>query len=1410
LKNYSSVAVVILLFLMPAISTHLFAQSVSPKFKRLTTYDGLSQGHVSAILKDHTGFMWFATDGGLNKYDGYKFTVYKNDADKTTGIGSNFVYDVLEDNTGTLWAGTANGLDKFDREKDVFTHYYPGNAVTVRNIFQDSRKSLWLGTNVGLYLFNPATGLFTCYRHNEENENSLSDDFIYRITEDDKGELWIATKDGLNRFNPRTGLFLCYRNEPGNSKSIGADWIKTVYKDSKGNIWAGTQGSGISLFNRKDNSFVNFRHNDANSNSISHNDILSFAEGNDGKLWVGTENGGISVFDYTANAFTCYQYNLNDITSLSNNSVYSLYRDDIGNIWAGTWSGGVNLLPRYGDKFRHYKQISNDKKSLSSNIILSIAGDSSGNIWIGTDGGGLNRFDRKSQTFSSYRHDSKNKNSVSSDYVLSIVEVEPGILGIGYHRGGFDLFNTTTGVFTHHLPEKDNPNSLSVLTVNVVLKDHEGELWLGTWGGGLNLYERKSNRFTFYQNNPRDSNSISSNFIHSIHEDKDGNILVGTELGLDMIDRKTNRFIHYRNQAGNNRSLNDNMVESMLEDHAGNTWIGTGGGLHLFDRKNKVFTAYTEKDGLANNMMYSMLEDGHGNFWVSSNKGLTKFNPGTKLCRNYSTTDGLQGDEFKARCAYKAPDGEMFFGGPNGFNVFYPDSIRDNDFVPPVFITDFHLFNKQVIAGDKNAILQQGISETKEINLSYNQSVFTFEFAALNYNLPEKNQYAYKLEGFDKDWNPVANKRTATYTNLDGGEYIFRVIGSNNDGLWNKKGASLRIIITPPFWQTLWCKLVLLISIIGGAFAFYLYRINIIKKQKKELQRRVREQTGQLVQVNEAERKARLEAEKARQEADDANRAKSVFLATMSHEIRTPMNGVIGMTSLLKETELNSEQKGYAESISSCGESLLNVINDILDFSKIESGNMELESRDFDLRTCIEEVLDVFAAKAAHTGLDLVYEIDTNVPAQIAGDSLRIRQVLMNLIGNAIKFTHQGEIFVKVHLLKADTGNELEISFEVRDTGIGIPADKMARLFKAFSQVDSSTTRKYGGTGLGLVICEKLIGLMGGQISVTSVPGQGTTFAFTIKTTAGTKSERTYADYNVSGIEGKHILVVDDNATNRCILKNQLEQWKLVSTVAVSGKEALALLSDPNRFDLVLTDMQMPEMDGIQLAALVQQKYPQLPIILLSSAGDNCLKEHPGLFRSILTKPIRQHILCKYILNELQQAGPAPKMEEQNGKQKLSVDFAQKYPLRLLVAEDNPINQQLILKILSILGYEPALAENGLEVLEMMHKDHYDIILMDVQMPEMDGLETTRQIRTNEKLQPVIIAMTANAMQGDQEECLQSGMNDYLSKPVILDDLVNMLKKWADGMSENEELPVIKRDTAPKIVSHDVLNRKII
>jgi signal transduction histidine kinase/CheY-like chemotaxis protein len=571
-----------------------------------------------------------------------------------------------------------------------------------------------------------------------------------------------------------------------------------------------------------------------------------------------------------------------------------------------------------------------------------------------------------------------------------------------------------------------------------------------------------------------------------------------------------------------------------------------------------------------------------------------------------------------------------------------------------------------------------------------------------------------------------------------------------------------------------WTVLCLVLCLMSFGLVYCWRRLRTLKDQKAELERQVVERAELLTFATEREKKAQ-------ENVTLANQTKQQLLSRINHEIRTPMNGVIGMAALLAETPLSNEQKEYNETIRNCGESLLRVINDILHgdilaYSKVESNRMDIEQKDFELRNSIEEILEVFAGKTSQAELELLYQVDGNIPSHIVGDSQRFRQVLMNIIENAVRHTRRGEIVIKVELVAA-AGETLELRFEVRDTGTGIPADKLKVLMNDLSHTNA-TKAIHQSSGVGLVICQKLVTLMGGSMSIKSTVDQGTSVTFTMPVKASTIRLSAHTQKDMLDLEGKHVLVVDDNLTSRTILKDMLEQWKLVPTIAGSGKQALEIISAASNFDVVLTDMEMPEMDGIKLAQSIRQQHPKLPIILLSKEGDESGKHHPELFSSTVSKPIRQDILSKHIISRIRHQAPSL-VEEQNDGHKLSANFAQQYPLRILIAEDNRVNQKLAMKILCKLGYNPDIAQDGKEVLETVSNSKYDLILMDVQMPEMDGLEATRMIRLCLDVQPVIVAMTANSMQGDREECIRAGMDDYISKPVNLEELVIILEKWA-------------------------------
>jgi len=581
-------------------------------------------------------------------------------------------------------------------------------------------------------------------------------------------------------------------------------------------------------------------------------------------------------------------------------------------------------------------------------------------------------------------------------------------------------------------------------------------------------------------------------------------------------------------------------------------------------------------------------------------------------------------------------------------------------------------------------------------------------------------------------------------------------------------------LLLAPIWFTWWFNLLALLLVIAVGSIFHYFKMNAVLHQKADVERK-------LLECTELLSYSKQNIQKALEDAANANQNKSALITKISHDIRTPMNTIMGMTALLAETTLNPEQQEYTSTILDSGENLLSIINeilmdDILEYSKIESGR-ELEAKEFDLRNSIEEVFEVFAVKAAKAGLELIYYVKANVPVQLIGDSLRLRQILMNLVENALQFTTHGEIFVTVDLIEQIEDNRVKLAFEIRDTGAGMSPEKLKSV--VYDLQSNSVESSGAGNGIALTICKKLVRLMGGSINVESQEKKGTTFKFTIVTTIGKQYLRANTKAEMAKLAGKRVLITDDNSTFGNLVKQLLERWELVPFYTSSGRQALELLASETSFDLALIDMDMPEMDGIELTKAAKQTHPDLPVILMNKHGNENYKPHASLFSFVIDKPIKNHVLTEQILNLLSQKGIDALANDQNAKQKLSTDFAKQYPLNILIAEDDKMNQKLVTKVLNKLGYEPQVSENGKDVLEAVSQHNYDMILMDVQMPEMDGLEATRMIRLCLTEQPIIIAMTANTLQGDREECLKAGMDDYIGKPVRLDGLVNIIKKWA-------------------------------
>ncbi|MCK5702784.1 MAG: hypothetical protein KAI29_16590, partial [Cyclobacteriaceae bacterium] len=875
-------------------------QFPEPKFEHFSLEQGFSQSSVFSILQDSQGFLWFGTVDGLNRYDGYNFKVFRNNPDDTTSISNNSVISVYLDNAGVLWLGTeGGGLNRYDKETGIFTRFIHNsndpNSLSNNaafGILEDKSGVLWIGTNGGgLNKLIPGKSedsppAFVHYNHNPQDKTSLSSDFIGPIYEDKSGTIWIGTEVGLDKLIPgkqegSPPSFVHFKHNPDDPTSLSGNVVYSIFEDHAGVLWIATFGGGLNKLvpgegKKRPPAFIRYQHNPKDITSISSNKILSIYEDNSRNLWIGTAGGGLNKFNRATEEFIHYKFDPNDSRSLNGNWVYTIFEDKSGVLWIGTMPGGLNKFDPMKGQFKHYKHDEDNPKSLSGNRIFSMYEDRSGNLWIGTYPKGLNMFvpDNDKNPFPSFVHytnDPKDPASLGNSTVWSIYEDKSGSLWFGTTGSGLMMLSPTergksSPALIHYEHDPDDPTSLSHNRIRSIHEDVSGNLWIGTNGGGLNRFVQGDGKnspptFVRYLHTPDDSTSLSNNIIWTIYEDSHGFLWIGTAGGLNRYVSADDKhspptFIHYKHDPDDPESLSSNTVISIYEDHSGNLWIGTEiAGLNRFDREKDTFIRYKEEDGLPNNTISGMLEDSKGNLWLSTRNGLSRFNPMTETFRNYVAKDGLQNNEFQIGACVKSRSGEMFFGGNNGFNRFHPDSIKDNVRIPPIVITDFQLFNKSVPVGlgtsTNRSILNTTITETSEIELSYKDYIISFEFAALDFHIPEKNKYAYILDGFEKRWNYTdANRRFATYTNLDPGEYTFRVKASNNDGIWNEAGTSLEIIIIPPWWATWWAYafyVIVFSSILYGVRKYEMNRMNW-KNQFKldEVKLKEREETDKM------------------------------------------------------------------------------------------------------------------------------------------------------------------------------------------------------------------------------------------------------------------------------------------------------------------------------------------------------------------------------------------------------------------------------------------------------------------------------------------------------------------------------------------------------------------------------------
>jgi signal transduction histidine kinase/ligand-binding sensor domain-containing protein/DNA-binding response OmpR family regulator len=1221
------VALCSLLLVRPALCQHHNTID-NIKFEQLS--EGLSEKSVTCILQDHKGFMWFGTRNGLNRYDGVEFKIYEFVYGDSTTLSGNFINSLVEDSLGNLWVGTLDaGLNLYDRHKDTFIRYQPKagdhDALSdnwISDLYRDSKNNLWIGTEKeGLDLLEPGSKKFKHFKKDPLNNLSLSNNHIRVIFEDARLNLWVGTYGGgLDLYDRKQNKFVHHRHDPNDEGTISSDYLYSHLKDSEGNSWVGTrEGLNLIVENENGYSFKRYKPNIKDPTGLIHNIVLSIAEDNLGRLWIGMENGALTIYDKKTETFSNFWPNPLDPTSIGSNSIWCVYKDKMGTMWIGARNRGINKWDQYQTKFVHHILPPSGNHKLANNDVLCFVEDEKGNLWIGTDGGGLNYFDRKTNTYTHFVHDPKDPKSLSSNSVISLELDSHGDLWIGTWEGGLNRFDKKTGSFRHYYHDPENPKSLGSNYVFSIFEDSSGKLWVGAFYEGLDLYDRESDSFIHYKRDVSNPKAIGHNRVFTMFEDSKKNIWIGSE-GGGLIHMQLDKngepvFTSYRYNPDDSLSLSSNLINAIYEDNRHNLWIGTWAGLNRFDYHTRTFRAFRKEDGLADNVVYGIIEDHEGNLWVSTNQGISKFDPLNLKVENYNTADGLQAQEFIRGSFLKSKSGEFFFGGVNGFNSFFPKEVLSNPNIPPVYVTNFWIYNDLMKPGVANSPLTSNITETEEIILPYTQNEFSFEFAALNYSQAFKNRYSYYLEGYDKTWHDAGTQRKASYAKVPPGTYRFMVKGANNDGVWNEKGTVLRIIVNPPWWKTWWAYMAYAITAIA---IFLWYRQNLINRER--LRNDLKLEHLELTKMQEMDR------------------LKSYFFTNISHEFRTPLTLILSPIRDMAAGTFKGDVKKQYQMVIRNGERLLRLINQLLDLSKLGAGSMKLKTSNLDIVGFLRPIVAAFDSFALRSHIKFSFEHPLE-PVFVYLDPDKFEKIITNLLSNAFKFTREGEIKLTVRVFsdpqdKLMLGETLhgKVEIAVTDSGTGIPQEYLSSIFDHFYQVAYHSNAE--GSGIGLSLTKELVELHKGTIHVESIEGKGSVFKVLLlqgrdhlKDTEIDESDgpialanRTIAGFdqmapanvaasaadNASDIREQlpRILIVEDNTDMRTYIKQSLqENYHIIE--ASDGIEGLKKGME-NIPDLIVSDVMMPGIDGITLCKNLKQNIytSHIPVILLTAKAD--------------------------------------------------------------------------------------------------------------------------------------------------------------------------------------------------------------